>query len=968
MRTFTWGGGGPERGEEELASVARKAGGDGTRMTGWNEFHGVNLAYVLELYERYQRDPNSVDPPVRAMFERQGPPTEVGEEPTATPLAFDRIAKIVGAVNYAESIRKFGHMDAPIDPLGSPPPGDPTLRPEFHGITDEELRQLPASLIVRPIARGKSNAWEVTQALRKVYCSSIGFDYAHLRDPDERYWLHEAVESGTFRPPACPVDGPALLDRLTQVETFERFLHRTFPGKTRFSVEGLDMLIPVLDEVIGGAAEAGMRNVLIGMAHRARLNVLAHILHKPVFQIISEFKDPVRARDFREDLGWTGDVKYHLGGRRAIQGEQHVELVINMPPNPSHLEAVNPVVEGMARAAGTSVDRPGAPRFDPTHTLPILIHGDASFPGQGVVAETLNFYRLPGYFTGGTLHIIANNQLGYTTDPADFRSAPYASDLARGYRIPIVHVNADDPVACLEVARLAFAYRAKFHKDFVIDLVGYRRYGHNEGDEPSFTQPQLYSQIAGHPTVRELWAQKLVQSGEVQPESVERLIRGRMVELEGALKSLEFSAPPVDSMPEAPPPSAARHAKTAFPMTRLRELNAGLLRLPEGFHLHRKLERGRERRRKVLDSLDGKTIDWATAEELALASILAEGIAVRLTGEDVARGTFSQRHAVFHDAETGDRFCPLQALPQARAAFEIHNSPLTEAAVIGFEFGYSLQEPSRLVIWEAQYGDFINSAQTMIDEFVASARAKWGLTPSLVMLLPHGFEGQGPDHSSARVERFLQLAAEINLRIASPSTAAQYFHLLRLQATLLKVDPLPLIALTPKSLLRHPLTASSPRELAEGRWQRVIGDAERSQKPQEVRRLILSSGKIHVDLVSSAERASSPNIAICRVEQLYPFPEADLKPILESYPDLEEVLWVQEEPENMGAWEFARPLLEKLTEGRWRLRYVGRLRSSSPAEGSLARHEHNQRAIVHQAFSPQLDLGMEDMVLVKKSE
>ncbi len=934
-------------------------------MSTWREFQGVNLGYALELYDRFQRDANSVDAATRAWFEQQGPPPATEGQAV---LGSERIAKIVGAVNYAESIRKFGHLDAQIDPLGSPPPSDPTLRPEFHGVTEGDLRQLPASLIVRPIAEGKSNAWEVIQALRKIYCSSIGYDYAHLRDPDERYWLHDAVESGRFRPPANPVDGPALLERLTQVETFERFLHRTFPGKTRFSVEGLDMLIPVLDEVIAGAGEVGMRNVLIGMAHRARLNVLAHILNKPYSQIIAEFKDPVRAHDFREDLGWTGDVKYHLGAQRAIQAAQRAELVITMPPNPSHLEAVNPVVEGMARAAGTRVDTPGEPQFDPVLTLPILIHGDASFPGQGIVAETLNFYRLPGYSTGGTLHIIANNQLGYTTDPTDFRSAPYASDLARGYRIPIVHVNADDPLACLEVARLAFAYRAKFHKDFVIDLVGYRRYGHNEGDEPSFTQPQLYRRIASHPTVRELWARRLAETGEVQQEWVEKLVQDRTRELEAALKSPEAGSSMVEPLPEPPPPGAARHAKTAVPLARLRELNDGLLRLPEGFHLHRKLERGHERRRNILDSPDEKTIDWASAEELALASILADGTAVRMTGEDVERGTFSQRHAVFHDTETGERSCPLQALPQARAAFEIHNSPLTEAAVVGFEFGYSLQEPSRLVIWEAQYGDFVNGAQTMIDEFVASGRAKWGLTPSLVMLLPHGFEGQGPDHSSSRVERFLQLTAEINLRVANPSTAAQYFHLLRLQAALLKVDPLPLIALTPKSLLRHPLTLSAPRELAEGHWQRVIPDGERDLQPQAVRRLILCTGKIYVDLVTNPQRNTTPDIAICRVEQLYPFPEVDLRPVLEAYPNLQEVLWVQEEPENMGAWEYARPTLGNLTDGRWRLRYVGRSRSSSPAEGSLARHLANQQAIVQQAFSQQLDVGMEDMVLVKRSD
>ncbi len=932
-------------------------------MNTGSDFQGVNLGYVLELYERYLSNPNSVDSSTRAYFEHWIPPEEI--RPSAKGLSTSQIDKIVGTVNLAESIRKFGHMDARVDPLGSKSRGDYSLRAESHGISEDDLRRLPASLIVGPIAAGKSSAYEVIQALRNIYCSSTGYDYGHLRDPEERHWLHEAAESRRCRDPKDPVDAEALLERLTQVEVFEHFLHRTFPGKTRFSVEGLDMLIPVLDELVGGAAEASVRNVLIGMAHRARLNVLAHVLQKPYAEILAIFRDPVQARNFREDLGWTGDVKYHLGAQRAVKGGEAVGLVITMPPNPSHLEAVNPVAEGMARAAGTVVDQKGAPRFDSTRTLPILIHGDAAFSGQGVVAETLNFYRLPGYSTGGTIHIIADNQLGYTTTTEEYRSSLYAAGLARGFRIPLVQVNADDPLACIEVARLALAYRAKFGKDFVIDLVGYRRYGHNEGDEPGFTQPLLYDKIAALPTVREQWATALVKRGVVAPGRPEELVRENMEHLQQVLESLKPTEELAEEPPEPPPPGAAGQAKTAVPIETLRALNESLLQLPEGFNVHRKLERARGRRAKVLDDLDAKTIDWATAEELALASILEDETAVRMTGEDVERGTFSQRHAVLHDVKTGQKHTPLQALAQAGAAFEIHNSPLTEGAVVGFEYGYSLQEPSRLVIWEAQYGDFINGAQVMIDEFVVSARAKWGLTPSLVMLLPHGFEGAGPDHSSARPERFLQLASGTNLRVTNCTTAAQYFHLLRRQASLLKVDPLPLIILTPKSLLRHPLVASSPRELAEGHWQAVIDDAEPNERLDEVRRLVLCSGKIYVDLATSEQREKKTSVAICRIEQLYPFRIDEVRQVIERYPKLQEVVWVQEEPENMGAWGFVRPMLSELVRNKWRLRYIGRSRSSSPAEGSAARHALNQVAIVQKAFSIRLAEQEEDMVLVE---
>jgi 2-oxoglutarate dehydrogenase E1 component len=915
-------------------------------MSGWQEFAGLNRGYVLELYERYRQDPSSVDADTRALFDTWTPPAEAQAAVAEAGLP---LQKIVGAVTLADSIRRYGHLAAQLDPLGSRPNGDPSLLPDTHGVTDDDLRSLPASLIDGPAAEGAANAYEAIEALRRIYCSTVGYDYSHVFVPEERAWLRQAAELGRFRAPADPIDPVALLDRLTQVEAFERFLHRTFPGKTRFSIEGLDMLVPVLDEVIGDAAENGIRNILIGMAHRGRLNVMAHVLNKPYAQILAEFKDPLLSKNFREDMAWTGDVKYHAGAHRAIKGGAAMDLVVSMPPNPSHLEAVDPVVEGMARAAGTLVDGGGPPRFDPRRSLPVLIHGDAAFPGQGVVAETLNLSRLPGYSTGGTIHIIANNQLGFTTDPSDVASTSYASGLARGFKIPIVHVNADDPEACVEAARLAVAYRARFQRDFLIDLIGYRRHGHNEGDEASFTQPLMYQKISAHPTTREIWARTLVERGQIEAERVDEMNRSRLADLQSVMDKLKLEQDYIEPLPEPPPPGAASRAETNVPLDRLRELSASLVRLPDGFSIHRKLERSREKRGAALEDPSARTIDWSIAEELAFASILADGISIRVTGEDVERGTFSHRHAVLHDVATGGVHVPLQSIPQARAAFEIHNSPLTENAVIGFEYGYNIQEPSRLVIWEAQYGDFINGAQVMIDEYIVSARGKWGLKPSLVLLLPHAHEGQGPDHASARPERFLQLAADINMRIANCTTAAQYFHLLRRQAALLTVDPLPLIVLTPKSLLRHAAVASSPTELAEGRFRMVIQDAEAMARTADVRRVLVCSGKVYVDLIGAEHRPQRPDVAIVRLEQLYPVPMRDLRAALDAYGNADEVVWVQEEPENMGAWEFIRPHLTEVAAGRT-VRHVARPRSASPAEGSAARHAANQQVLINQAF------------------
>ncbi len=941
-------------------------------MNPWDQFTGANAGYVYELFERYQRDPSSVDEATRRAFATWTPadPTEIPPEiATSAPRGAAVDANVaIAAFTLAESIRRFGHLAARIDPLGFHDPiGDPSLAAASHGLTTDTLKKLPASIVSGPAAAGAANAFEAIARLREIYCSNTGHDYNQVFVPDERVWLRQAVESGQFRPPSEPINGPELLDRITKIETFERFLHRTFPGKTRFSIEGLDMMVPIIDEIIHDAAEGGVQHVMIAMAHRGRLNVLAHILQKPYPQILAEFKDPVLKDRLRVDLGWMGDVKYHAGARIGARPDGlPTQVVISMPPNPSHLEAVDPVLNGMARAAATSVDKPGPAFVDKGKVLAILIHGDSAFPGQGVVAETLNLSRLDGYDVGGLIHIIANNQLGFTTDPDESFSTSYASGLARGFKIPITHVNADDPVACIEAARLAIAYRQRFKLDYLIDLVGYRRYGHNEGDEPAFTQPAVYQIVSAHPAVREQYARTLVDAGQITQERVDGMVRERMAALEQAYAAVQPEQDYIPPVSEVPPSGAATKVKTAVPLARLDELNASLLMVPEGFTVHRKLERGRERRKAMFANAAERSIDWAAAEELALASILADGISIRFTGEDVERGTFSHRHAVYHDEVTGAEHVPLQRLAQAKAAFEIRNSPLSEYACVGFELGYSLQEPGRLVMWEAQYGDFINGAQIIVDEYLTSSRAKWGRSPSLVLLLPHGYEGQGPNHSSARLERFLNAAADTNIRVVNCTTAAQYFHVLRRQALLLKTDPLPLIVMTPKSLLRHGFTASTPAELAEGKFQRVIDDEVAPAQAGKVRRLVLCSGKVAVDLLTAGQRKDNSNVAIARVEQLYPFPDTAIRDVMARYPKLREVCWVQEEPKNMGAWEFVRPLLEQLIDQRWPLRYIGRVRNSSPSEGSSSWHAVNQRAIVEQVFEAKAETKELDRVLSKQ--
>ncbi len=915
-----------------------------------NVFPGINIGYVLDLYEQYLQDPNRVDPAWREFFQRWGPELLTEEKampPVAAAPAVDLI-KVAAVVNLAVAIRHRGHRAAQLDPLGTAPPGEPALDPSYHGLSEGDLEALPASIVGGPIARSSRNAREAITRLRAIYCGTIGYDFGHVEEPDERAWLIEAVESGRYASALTAEQKRALLERLTQVESFERFLHRAFVGQKRFSIEGTDMLVPMLDEIVSSAAEAGIPTIAMGMAHRGRLNVLAHVLGKPYEKIIAEFMGLNHREPFSEaeggSLGYTGDVKYHLGARRSA-GE--LPLQITLASNPSHLEFVNPVVEGMARAAQDHRGQPGAPQRSPDACLPILIHGDAAFPGEGIVAETLNMAQLPGYTTGGTIHIIVNNQLGYTTEPWEGRSTAYASDVARGFEIPVIHVNADDPEACLIAVRLAFAYRQRFHKDVLIDLIGYRRWGHNEGDEPTFTQPTMYAVISRHPTVRELWARRLEAEGLMTADEARALEQRMLERLQAIRQELASRRERPASLPRISSNGRVGQVATAVPIDRLRELNRQAHTLPEGFNLNPKLRRQLQRRLDVVER-DGP-IDWAHAELLAFASILADGIPIRLTGQDTVRGTFSQRHVAFYDVETDERVIPLQRMPAARASFDVQNSPLAEAAPLGFEYGYSVQAPETLVLWEAQFGDFANGAQVIIDQFIASARAKWQETSGLVLLLPHGYEGQGPEHSSARPERYLQLAAEDNLRIANCTTAAQYFHLLRRQAALLKTAPRPLVVLTPKSLLRHPKAASPLVDLAQGTFMPVLDDLAAQERATEITRLILCSGKVYVDLITSPQWEQSRHVAIVRVEQLYPFPEEELRQVIERYPNALDVVWLQEEPKNMGAWAFVAPRLAPLL-GERTLRYIGRPERASPAEGLAELHEQEQARIVSEAF------------------
>lgn len=910
-----------------------------------------NDGIIAEQFERYRLDPASVDETWRQYFRVaeslfasgvvSGAPVNAVTSATASPGAassaagahdIEYLKKVAATAQLQQAIRSYGHYAVQLDPLGSPPTGADELLAEFYGLTDADLAAIPGDVI----GDGRfATALDVIRRRREVYSTHIGYEVWHIEDDTERNWFRQEFRDGSLTRDLTTDEKIAVLRRLNEVDGLERFLGRAYVGYKRFSVEGTDALIPMLDTLIEEASRDGAQEVVIGMAHRGRLNVLTNVMGKPFSTLFAEFE----GHHDHVDADSTGDVKYHMGfiGSRVVDGRP---ITLRLAPNPSHLEVVNPVIEGMVRALqrvpGTFGER------DETLVVPVAIHGDAAFPGEGVVAETLNISTLRAHRTGGTIHIIVNNQVGFTTDPSDARSTHYASDLAKGYEMPVIHVNGDDAQACITAMRLACAYRTKFRKDVIVDLVGYRRHGHNETDEPAFTQPARYALIRQHPTVPQAWANRLVADGlitDVDTATIEKSVSDRYAALHAEFKASLLATERHVPWP-AEPPQPLTPVHTAVAADRLTAINDSLLAWPADFSPHPRLAKTLERRRDAMGDAGG--IDWGHAEALAFGALLGDGLSIRLTGQDAERGTFSHRHAVLNDSNTGRKYSPLAHLAGNRGAFEVYNSALAETAILGFEYGYSTVATDTLTIWEAQFGDFVNVAQPIIDQFIVSDRAKWGQDSGLVLLLPHGYEGQGPEHSSARLERFLQLCAEGNMTVAYCSTPAQYFHLLRRQA--LRKSRRPLVCMQPKSLLRLPQAASQLSDLTTGGFQPVIDDPHVSHNRDNVRRIVFCTGKVYYDMAMSPLR--NDNVALVRVEELYPWPHEEIKRVMDRYPSMEQVVWAQEEPRNQGAWTYVQPRLRVSAGAAVGVRYAGRPERASPAEGHADAHQEEQARIV----------------------
>ena len=863
----------------------------------------------------------------------------------------DMTEKQAAVLQLIRAYRVRGHLQADTNPLGYEWEYHSELDPASYGLT---VWDLDREFITGGLGgEEKLPLREILSILRKAYTSKVGTAFMHLSDPQEKRWIQNRIEPMRDAEPPSEEERRDIMQKLNAAEAFERFLHTKYIGHKRFSLEGAETMIPIIDRLLSDAADDGVKDVVMGMAHRGRLNVLANIIGKPYEEIFSKFEGNI---DPNTTQG-SGDVKYHLGAGGTFTSDNGNDLTLSLASNPSHLEAVNPVVEGMSRAKQNLLrDQHPEAAEDDYHdaVMPFLIHGDAAFSGQGVVAETLNLSKLRGYTTGGTVHLVINNQIGFTTPPGDARSSTYATDLARAIEAPIFHVNGDDPEACVRIARLAFEYRQRFNKDVVIDMMCYRVHGHNEGDEPTFTQPLLYEKIEEKRSPRKLYTEMLLRRGDVEPEEAEQMLddyRGRLQEAFDRTKDLEEKDADealeerIQRQEDSQLPSVDTGTKREY-LERVVEV---LTDLPDDFNVHPKLKRQFDKRDTLF--YEDEKIDWAFAETMAFGSLLQEDTRVRLSGQDSRRATFSQRHAVLFDQETGEEYTPLNNLSDDQARLLIYDSLLSEYAVAGFEYGYSVMDTNALVCWEAQFGDFANGAQIVWDQFLSAAEQKWGQTSSLVALLPHAYEGQGPEHSSARLERFLQLCAEQNMIVANFSTPANYFHALRRQV---KRDiNKPLVIMTPKSLLRHPKCVSTPQELTDGSVEEVI-PAETD--PTQTTRHILCSGKVYYDLVKALEDDNRRNeIAITRLEQFYPFPEAEIQAELERYADVDETVWVQEEPRNMGAWTFVESRLDTLLDDvhghcEQRIQYVGRPASASPATGSAKVHDREQELLIHDAI------------------
>jgi 2-oxoglutarate dehydrogenase E1 component len=922
-----------------------------------------NLAFVEGLYEEYLRDPTSLPPEWQSYFgritdgqlrfarARTGPsfkPFSIFNPPSA------RNGSIVKADGTAEQtaslqdrvyllIRLYrvrGHRIARVDPLGLAQPTPPELEPEFLGFTESDMQLAVFSETFQydgPLTLGA-----LLERLRNTYCRSIGVQYMHIDDLKVRRWLQRRMESTENRTQLSRAEQLRILTRLTDAVTFEEFIRKKFVGAKSFSLEGSESLIPLLDLAFEKAGEQGIQQIVLGMAHRGRLNVLANVMGKSASRIFREFADT----DWKSYSG-RGDVKYHLGHSTDWTTASGAKIHLSLCFNPSHLEFVNSVALGRTRA---KQDRTCDAERRCGMTL--LIHGDAAFAGEGIVQETLNLSGLRAYGVGGTLHVVVNNQIGFTTSPSEARSSTYATDIAKMLQIPIFHVNGEDPEAVAQVVRLSMDFRHEFQCDVVINMYGYRRLGHNEGDEPAFTQPVLYRAIASRKPVREGYLEHLLKLGEVTPKEADEIAANRRELLEKELSQSQSEQVPAPdplnglwSKYNGGPEPVDEVVNTGVAREKLVALLKAQTNLPPDFHPHPKIKKLLQARQQM--ALGEKPLDWPTAEALAFGTLATQGVHVRMTGQDTERGTFSQRHAVLHDYQDGHKYCPLQHLDSDQAPVEIYNSPLSETGVLGFEYGYSLDTPDGLILWEAQYGDFWNAAQPIVDQFIASAEQKWQQLSGLVLLLPHGYEGQGPEHSSARLERFLHLSAEDNIQVVYPTTPAQYFHCLRRQA--LRAWRKPLIIMTPKSLLRHPKFVSGLDQCERGQFERILVDRQ-PEHLEETKRLLACSGKIYYELEECCAEAGRKDVGIIRIEQLYPFPSELLKKALTKLPNGTNVFWVQEEPENMGAWPYLTVKFGNTLFERFPFRGITRSASATPATGSHRQHKQEQKDLIERAF------------------
>ena len=933
------------------------------------DLNSSNASYVEALYQRYQADPASVDPEWATFFqgfdygylraeEEEGEegaaaaaPSRVPEpaapQPEPVPPAPDLLEHAEhrehgdrDVIALVRAYRQWGHYIARLDPLGDDPDSHPLLELSEFGLTEADLYKGAGASTFRRESDGTLGG--LIRLLRRTYCGSLGIDTMSTSDKDQEAWLEERVEPILGRLDYSPEERRRILFLLTEAEEFERFLHTRYVGQKRFSIEGGDALLPLLDALVETGSGLGVEEMVIGMAHRGRLNVLAHILHKPYEVILADFEGASRGEGAEDE----GDVKYHQGYSYDFVTSHGRKMHLSLSPNPSHLELVNPVIEGMVLAKQDYLQD----QEERSRVVPLQIHGEAAFTGQGTVAETLNLAQLEGYWNGGTIHVVIDNQLGYTATPRETRFTRYPTDIAREIGAPVFHVNADDPEQVVHAARLAVGFRQEYKRDVLIDLKCYRRHGHNEADDPTLTSPRMYQKIAAHPTATDLYAGQLIEAGvttagEVEDmrvhvqEALERCqekarrlkVKPRTNTFGGIWQGMTWAGPDWD-------------AETGVSRRTLKRIGELATRAPEGFQVHRTVERINAARREM--AAGERPVDWGAAEMLAWGSLLLERVPVRLAGQDAQRGTFAHRHAVWHDVETGARHAPLAHLSSRQGEFVVLNTMLSELAVLGFEYGVSSADPRRLVMWEAQFGDFANGAQLVIDQYISSAEAKWHRMCGLVLLLPHGYEGMGPEHSSARLERYLQLCAKNNMQVVYPTTPGQIFHVLRRQMH--RSFRKPLVVMTPKSLLRHKSCVSDIDELAAGGFRNVIDDG--TAEPEAIRRLILCTGKIYYDLLEEREERGLDEVALVRLEQLYPFPEDEVAEAIGRYPKAEKFLWVQEEALNMGAWYFVQPLLDELLPAE--PGYVGRDEAASPAVGDAGQHQTEQHEIVAQALDP----------------